>query len=109
MTHQFDYAVLAGVLGHMNGDHGDDNLLIARAFAADATGAPDAAITASRMIGFDGDRGVWEATLADGSTAEIAVPWPGGPISQRPEVRREIVALYDEACRRLGIEARPHS
>lgn len=108
MTHQFDAAALAGVLGHMNGDHGDDNLLIARAFAGDA-GVRDAAITASRMTGFDGDRAVWEATLADGSTAEIVVPWPTGPISARPEVRREIVALYDEACRRLGVEPRPHT
>ena len=32
MTHVFDDAARAGVLGHMNGDHGDDNLLIARAF-----------------------------------------------------------------------------
>ncbi|WP_203580719.1 DUF2470 domain-containing protein [Microbacterium hibisci] len=108
MTFLFDDAALTGVLGHMNGDHGDDNLLIARAFAADA-GVTDAAVTGSRMTAFDGDRGVWEATLADGSTAEVAVPWPGGPISERREVRREIVALYDEACRRLGVEPRPHA
>lgn len=106
--HVFDDAALSGVLGHMNNDHGDDNLLIARAFAADA-GWPDAEITTSRMTGFDGDRGVWEATLADASTVEIAVPWPSGPISERPEVRREIVALYDEACRRLGVTPRPHA
>jgi hypothetical protein len=108
MTHRFDDAALDGVLGHMNGDHGDDNLLIARAFAAEA-GVAESAVVASRMTGFDGDGGVWEATLADGSTAEIAVPWPTGPITQRREVRREIVALYDEACRRLGVEPRPHA
>lgn len=108
MTHHFDEAALTGVLGHMNGDHGDDNMLIARAFAAEA-GVADAAITGSRMIGFDGDGGVWEATLADGSSAEIAVAWPSGPITERREVRREIVALYDESCRRLGVEPRPHA
>jgi hypothetical protein len=108
MTHHFDEAALAGVLGHMNGDHGDDNLLIARAFAGEA-GVTDAAITAARMIGFDGDRGVWQATLDDGSTADVEVDWPSGPISERREVRREIVALYDEACRRLGIQPRPHA
>ena len=108
MTHLFDDDALTGVLGHMNGDHGDDNLLISRAFAADA-GFPDAAIDAATMTGFDGDQGVWKATLADGSTAEIAVAWPGGPITERREVRREIVALYDEACRRLGVEPRPHA
>ena len=37
------------------------------------------------------------------------MPWPGGPITERAEVRREIVALYDEACRRLGVEPRPHA
>jgi hypothetical protein len=108
MTHHFDDAALAGVLGHMNGDHAGDNLLIARAFAADA-GVTDAEITASVMTAFDGARGVWLATLADDSTAEVAVPWRSGPISERREVRREIVALYDEACRRLGVEPRPHA
>ncbi|WP_127818893.1 DUF2470 domain-containing protein [Microbacterium sp. CPCC 204701] len=108
MTHHFDGTVLAGVLGHMNGDHAGDNLLIARAFAADA-GIAEAAVVASHMEGFDGDGGRWAVALADGSTAVVAVPWPGGPISQRPEVRREVVALYDEACRRLGVEPRPHA
>ncbi|MDQ7877041.1 DUF2470 domain-containing protein [Microbacterium sp. QXD-8] len=108
MTHLFDDDALTGVLGHMNGDHGDDNLLITRAFAPDA-GLTTAEITSSVMTGFDGARGVWQATLADGSTAEVAVPWPSGPISERREVRREIVALYDEACRRLDVVPRPHA
>lgn len=108
MTHHFDDDVLAGVLGHMNGDHADDNLLIARAFAPDAGVSADDIVSA-RMTGFDGAEGRWEATLADGSTTPIAVAWPQGPISERPHVRREIVALYDEACRRLGLEPRPHA
>ncbi|MGN6221479.1 MAG: DUF2470 domain-containing protein [Microbacterium sp.] len=108
MIHRFDEAVVAGVLGHMNGDHGDDNVLIARAFLPE-NGYADAVVTASTMTGFDGAGGVWLATLADGSTVEVAAPWPSGMISERPQVRREIVALYDEACRRLGIEPRPHS
>lgn len=108
MTHQFDDTVLAGVLGHMNGDHVADNLLIARAFAGEA-GIAAEQIVASRMAGFDGDGGRWDVTLADGTAAVVAVPWQGGPISERPEVRREVVALYDEACRRLGVEPRPHA
>jgi hypothetical protein len=107
MTHHFDDSVVAGVLRHMNGDHSDDNLLIARAFAAESGVAEDR-IAASLMEGFDGDGGRWTVTLTDGSTAVVAVPWPGGPIAERPEVRREVVALYDEACRRLGVEPRPH-
>ncbi len=107
MAHRFDDAVLDGVLRHMNGDHGDDNLLIARAFAVDG-GVASGDIIAARMETFDGDGGRWEATLEDGSTAPVAIRWLNGPISERPQVRREIVALYDEACRRLSIEPRPH-
>ena len=103
MPHVFDEAARNGVLGHMNGDHGADNLLIARAFA------PGADIVSARMTGFDGEGGKWDASLAGGDSIEVTVPWPGGPISERAEVRREIVALYDEACRRLGVEARPHA
>ncbi|MDQ1129817.1 DUF2470 domain-containing protein [Microbacterium sp. SORGH_AS_0888] len=101
MAHQFDDETLAGVLGHMNSDHTDDNVLIARAFG------PGDAVVAARMTGFDGDGGDWVVTVV-GDEATLRVPWPGGPISERREVRREIVALYDESCRRLGIEPRPH-
>jgi hypothetical protein len=103
MTHSFDDAALAGVLGHMNVDHADDNLLIARAYS------PGAEITSATMTSFDGDRGQWVAVLANGEELAVDVEWPGGPITERREVRREIVALYDESCRRLGVEPRPHS
>ncbi|MCC4909480.1 DUF2470 domain-containing protein [Microbacterium sp. cx-59] len=102
MPHAFDDQTVTAVLGHMNSDHTDDNILIARAFGDSP--APESA----RMTGFDGDGGDWVVTTAGGETAELRVPWPGGPITARPEVRREVVALYDEACRRLGITPRPH-
>ena len=103
MTYRFDDAVVAGVLGHMNVDHTGDNLLIVRAFGprGDAVGAA--------MTGFDGEVGEWIADLPDGSSLRVRLEWLGGPISERPQVRREIVALYDEACRMLGVEPRPHS
>lgn len=103
MIFRFDDAAVAGVLRHMNGDHVDDNLLIARAFS----GEDD--LVAATMTGFDGDGGDWSAERADGGHVDVRVPWPGGPIDERPAVRREIVALYDEACRRLGVEPRPHA
>ena len=60
------------------------------------------------MTGFDGDGGDWRAAARRrATTIVVRVPWPGGPITERPEVRREIVALYDEACRRLGDRAAP--
>lgn len=101
MTYRFDDSIRSGVLAHMNGDHGGDNLLIVRAFGqADAVGAV--------MSDLDGDGGVWDAELGDGTTATVAVPWPGGSITERPQIRAEIVKLYDAACERLGIEPRPH-
>jgi hypothetical protein len=101
MPHTFDEATLTGVLRHMNSDHTGDNVLIVRAFAGlDATSAV--------MTGFDGDGGDWAATTSAAAPEHVRVPWPGGPITERPEVRREVVALYDEACRRLGVEPRPH-
>ena len=106
VTHNFDDAVLAAVLHHMNDDHQADNLLITRAFAGEGAGTAD--ITAAVMTGFDGDGGVWVVTAADGATSEVRVPWPGGAITERSEVRREVVRLYDDACVALGVEPRPH-
>jgi hypothetical protein len=85
----------------MNGDHADDNLLIARAFV-------DPAAEAATMTGLDGEGGVWDVTIG-GAVRSASVAWPAGPITERGEVRREIVALHDGACAALGIEPRPHS
>ena len=103
MPHNFDADALAGVLGHMNNDHTDDNLLIARAFSP----LPD--VVSASMTTFDGAAGQWHVTTADGAEDVIRVPWLGGEITERREVRREIVALYDEACARLGVTPRPHA
>jgi len=83
----------------MNGDHPEDSLLIAQAFGNPAA---DSAI----MTGLDGTGGTWSYTVGD-ATHTLTVPWTA-PISERPEIRREIVVLYDAACARLGIEPRPH-
>lgn len=103
MAHIFDEGTLRGVLGHMNNDHSDDNVLIARAFS------PLSDVIAAEMVTLDGEVGQWRVTTADGGEDVIRVPWPGGPITERAEVRREIVALYDEACARLGVAPRPHT
>ena len=95
----FPQTTIDGVLAHMNGDHPDDNLLIVRAF-----GDPDAAD--ATMTTLDTTGGTWNYT-AQGATRSLTVPW-SAPISERPEIRREIVRLYDLACERLGIEPRAH-
>jgi len=101
MTHQFPDDVVAAVLTHMNSDHRDDNTLIARAFAdADSQGAT--------MTGFDGVGGDWDVIDESGTASSVRIAWPGGAISERSAVRREIVALYSAACDKLGVAARPH-
>nr|WP_209707032.1 biliverdin-producing heme oxygenase [Leucobacter exalbidus] len=82
----------------MNGDHGEDNLLIARAF-----GYPEA--SESTMVGVTGDAGIWRVIDAAGEH-ELSVPWPAAPISERAEIRREVVLVYRAACKALGIDAR---
>lgn len=101
--HAFEPAIVAAVLHHMNDDHADDNLLIARAFG-------DALAVGARMVAVDGRGGDWVYTSANGENADelpLRVEWRA-PITERPEIRREIVALYDRACAELGIEPRPH-
>lgn len=97
----FEPAVVEAVLAHMNDDHDDDSLLIVHAF-----GAPHA--VAATMNGVDGEAGTWVVTDEDGVSEELRIVWPGGPITERAEIRREVVVLYDEACRSLGLEPRPH-
>lgn len=94
----FDAAVIAAVTRHMNDDHLDDSLLIARAF-----GYPDA--TESTMVGLDANAGIWRVTDAAG-VHDLRVEWPGAPISDRPQIRRQVVELYKLACEKLGVPAR---
>lgn len=90
--------MIGAVTKHMNGDHPEDNLLIVRAF-----GAPGA--SESTMIGLDSSAGVWRV-IDELGEREVRVEWPGGPISERPEIRREVVVLYNAACEKLGLPAR---
>ncbi len=95
----FEPDVVNAVLAHMNGDHQDDNLLIARAY-----GHPDA--DTATMVDVDELGGTWTYIL-NGEGHELGVPW-SSKISERPEIRREIGMLYDAACARLGVEPRAH-
>ncbi|GAB3618558.1 hypothetical protein GCM10027416_31150 [Okibacterium endophyticum] len=98
-SHAFSPDIVTAVLTHMNGDHPEDSLVIVRAFAR-----PDA--EAATMIGLDGDGGVWAATSTDGES-EVRVQW-SRPITERAEIRREVVVLYNRACDALGIPRRAH-
>lgn len=99
----FSADVVAAVLHHMNDDHVDDNLLIVRAFGP--TGAEKA--SSARMTGLDEQGGDWSYVVGEVEHA-TRIPWPAGEIAERAQIRREVVALYDAACARLGVEPRPH-
>lgn len=97
----FPQTTVDAVLAHMNGDHPDDNALIVRAFL-------EPLASAAAMTSLDAVGGTWSWTV-DGEAGSGRVDWPAGSISERGEIRREIVALYDAACERLGVEPRPHA
>lgn len=83
----------------MNGDHPEDSLVIVHAF-----GAPEA--TAASMKTLDEFGGTWAYTL-DGEEHELTVPW-SAELSERPQIRREVVTVYNNACKALGVPPRVH-
>jgi len=97
---RFDDAVVAGVIAHMNADHGADTLLICRAL-----GDRDSA-TAAEMVDLDADGGDYRVTV-DGVDEVIRIPWERR-LDERIEIRREVVRMYDEACGILGVTPRAH-
>jgi hypothetical protein len=83
----------------MNDDHIDDSLLISRAFgSADADSAT--------MTDLD-ENGATFAYSAGSAEHALTVPWTA-PISERAEIRREVVVMYEKACAALGIAPRAH-
>jgi putative heme iron utilization protein len=94
----FSPQVSAAVAAHMNGDHAEDNLLIARSLG----GQPGA--TAAVMTGVRREGAAFEATV-DGAPVEVIVPW-AAPITDRGAIRVEVVRMYHEACAALGVEPR---
>jgi hypothetical protein len=91
----FDQATVDAVIAHMNGDHLEDNLTIVR-----ANGAPEA--RAASLSGVDGEAGTWTVIGPEGPIDDVRIPWPSGPITERDEIRREVVALSDAARATLG-------
>lgn len=95
----FDESIVAAVTRHMNDDHPEDNILLARAF-----GVPEA--LSATMTGLDENAGRWAVVTADGGQ-DLDIAWPSAPLSERRQIRQDVVTLYREACARLGIEPRP--
>ncbi|WP_081912954.1 biliverdin-producing heme oxygenase [Glycomyces sp. NRRL B-16210] len=81
--------VVAAICHHMNTDHAADTLVICQ-----GAGGQRAAESA-RMTGFDGE-GADFAALVDGTEVPLRVRW-AAPLSERAEVRPEIVRLFTES------------
>jgi putative heme iron utilization protein len=83
---------------HMNVDHAGDSVLICR-----VQGEQPAAESAE-MLGMD-DVGIDFRATVDGSSVDVRIPW-AYRLTERPQVRQEVVRLYREACEALGIQPR---
>lgn len=94
----FSEDVVAAVMRHMNVDHAEDSVLICRSLG----GQPDA--SAASMTGMD-EYGIDFGATVRGDEVAIRLPW-SGTLSERAQVRVEVVRLYQEACAALGIEPR---
>lgn len=93
--------VIAAITRHMNEDHPDDTLVICRGVG----GRPRA--TAARMDGLDGDGGDFTVTV-DGAEEPIRIAW-AQPLTERPQVRPEIVRLFHASRELLDTSGSPES
>lgn len=100
----FSPDVVAAVARHMNDDHADDNVTICRGLG----GQPGT--TEATMTGMTPDGIVFAAVVgADGGTdrVEVLIPWVE-PITERAQVRAEVVRMHTEASAALGLAPREH-
>jgi hypothetical protein len=94
MSNPFTDEAVTAIKRHMNDDHAEDALLIVRALG----GRPDA--TAAVTTDVDGEAIYFEV---DGD--EVRVPW-STTLTERAQVRVEVVKLYEQACAILGVPSR---
>ncbi|MEU8263407.1 DUF2470 domain-containing protein [Micromonospora sp. NPDC048999] len=98
MSAGFPPEVVAAVSRHMNDDHADDALLICRTLG----GQPSAA--QARTTGLDAD-GIDFAVTADGAEVPVRIPF-AHRLTERAQIRQEVVRMYREACQQLGVPPR---
>ncbi|MBB5996771.1 DUF2470 domain-containing protein [Streptomonospora salina] len=91
----FTAEAVSAITAHMNDDHAYETLVICRALG----GVPDA--SAARMTGVDSGGGDY-AALVGGAETAVRIPW-SHDLTERSQVRREVVRMYREACDRLGL------
>jgi putative heme iron utilization protein len=87
--------VVDAICRHMNGDHADDCLRMVQGL-----GGVDA--TAATMTGLDADTAWFSATTTAGAV-DVALPW-SERLTERGQVRTQVVRMHEQACRNLGLE-----
>ena len=92
--------VVTAVMAHMNGDHADDCIVIAKVLG----GRPDT--TAAKMTGLDADAIELQVDGADGA-ATLRVPF-SERLTERAQVRAEVARMYHESAAALGLPPREH-
>lgn len=97
----FSPEVVTAIARHMNDDHVEDNVTICRGLGGQPT------TTAATMTGMTPEGITFGATLDDGTETEVVVPW-SEPITERAQVRMEVVRMHTEASEALGLPAREH-
>lgn len=90
--------VVEAIARHMNDDHAEDSVLIVRALG----GQPEA--TAAVLTGLDAD-GVDFSVEVEGRTVPVRIPW-SRRLTERSQVRVEVVRMYDQARKALGLPPR---
>ncbi|MFI0446120.1 DUF2470 domain-containing protein [Actinomadura sp. 6N118] len=94
----FTEDVVAQIMRHMNEDHAGDSRMIVQALG----GRPDA--ESARMSGMDAD-GIDFVAVVGGEKVPVRVPW-SERLTERIQVRREVVRMTDEARDVLGLAPR---
>ncbi|MGC5009136.1 DUF2470 domain-containing protein [Streptosporangium sp. DT93] len=98
MSTPFTPEAVEAIRRHMNDDHAGDALLICRSLG----GQPEA--TAATTTGVDAEA-IEFAAVVGGREVTVRVPW-STTLTERAQVRAEVVRLYREACEALGVPAR---
>ncbi len=96
----FEQQIVDAVVRHMVEDHAEDSLLIVRALG------PLPGASSARMVGFD-DEGSDFVAVVDGAEHAVRIPW-SRRITERAEVRAEVVLLHQRASDALGGELGEH-
>ena len=90
MAHEFEPDVIASICSYMNADAMRGNLTeIVKALSKDD------AITDATLVAFDGDG--FEVAVIGGAEPTARFPW-SRPITQRGEVREELLTLFERAA-----------